>query len=442
MLSSGDLKEMEVDVVGEQAEQSVLGAVFLDQNVLDDISFLEPRDFKNPVHQELFKVMKWLDKKNKPIDVITVTDLYAKHNRIESVGGVSYFMNLVDACPTTANVEHYARIIRSKALERRVRDIGYILMDINRGDYETDEEFYSTIEKLVADMRPEDNDQMLSIQETRDSYFEYLKEQAEFIPTGFRKFDEWAHGLWRGWLFVSAGRPSVGKTALLLQRVIGVAKQNKGVVLVYSQEMSREQLLDRMISNLTGIPYGRIKRKNLSDKDISQIEVAMDLLEELPIFIEDRSKVSIDEVRADARKFKRKYGKIAMIAVDYLQIMNIPQRKGETRAQAIGTVTTEAKHIAMEMNCCFMLLSQMSRDSEKRGVNTRPTRPVLSDLKESGSIEQDADVVEFLWHDPNDTDKSGKVIQQFIAKGRDTGLNEFRLLFRGWKQHFEELEKN
>ena len=421
------------DVVALQAEEAVLGAIFIDSSVLDDITFLEPRDFQSAVHQELFKVMKWLDEKSKPIDIVTVSEVYAQHNRIENIGGVSYFRSLAESCPTTANVEYYARIIRSKALERRVKNMGLILTGMSRDDYESDEDFFSYIEELVAEMRPDDNSQLLSIGETKKNYFNYLNTQAEFIKTGFRQFDEWAHGLWRGWLFVSAGRPSVGKTAMLLQRVIGVAQQNKGIVMVYSQEMDRNQLYDRMISNLTGIPYGRIKNKKLSDNDFSQIEIAYEMLEGLPIYIEDKSKVSIDEIRADVRKYKRKYGKIAMVAVDYLQIMNIPQKKGETRAQAIGNVTTAAKHLAREFNFCFMLLSQMTRDSETY------KKPMLSHLKESGSIEQDADVVEFLWHDPDDTHQQGKVVQQFIAKGRDTGINEFRLLFKGWKQQFEEL---
>lgn len=430
MSLSGDM--LQLDPVVEQAEQSVLGAVFLDQNVLDEITFLEDRDFFFPRHQQIYRVMKWLDKRNKPIDIITVSELYIKHNKTDELS-ISYLTNLANSCPTAANAVYYARIVRSRALERRVKNMGHILTGLSRDDYETDEDFFTAIEELVAEMRPKDNSQMLSIEETRDSYFKYLNTKAEIIPTGFRQFDEWAHGLWRGWLFVSAGRPSVGKTAKLLQRSIGVAKQNKGIVMIYSQEMDRNQLYDRMLSNLTGIPYGRIKRKKLTDSDMGQIEVAWDLLEELPIFIEDRSNVSIDEIRSDAKRFKRKYGQIAMIAVDYLQIMNIPQKRGETRSQAIGNVTKAAKDIAREMNCCFMMLSQMTRDSETY------KKPMLSHLKESGAIEQDADVVEFLWHDPNDTHPQGKVVQQFIAKGRDIGINEFRLLFKGWKQKFEEL---
>src|SRR5699024_6239092 len=175
------------------------------------------------------------------------------------------------------------------------------------------------------------------------------------------------------------------------------------------------------------------KNKELNPKQYGFVEEAYKRFEQLPIYIQDSSGVTIDEVRATARRFKRRYGDLAMIAVDYLQIMSIPQKRHENRAQAIGNVTTAAKQIAREMKCCFMMLSQMNRDSE--GAK----KPNLSHLKESSSIEQDADVVEFLWHDPNDKDNQGKIIQQFIAKGRDVGINDFRLLFRGWKQHFEEL---
>ncbi len=432
MTLNGELREEFIDPLVIQAEQSVLGAVFLESSVLDDISFLEDRDFIVPKHQQIYKVMKWLDKRNEPVDVVTVAEMYLKHNKIGEVN-MTYLAELANSCPTAANAVHYAKIVRSSALERRVRNTGHILTGMNREDYESDEEFFSRVEELVAEIRPVDNSKMLAVEQTRENYFEYLKKKAEFIPTGFKKFDDWAHGVWRGWLFVSAGRPSVGKTAMLLQRVLGVALQKQGLVMIYSQEMDRNQLYDRMMANLTGIPYPRIKHKKLTKDDMDLIEYNWEMLESLPIYIDDRSNVSIDEIRADARRMKRKHGKIAMIAVDYLQIMNIPQKKSETRSQAIGNVTKAAKDIARQMNCCFMMLSQMTRDSETY------KKPMLSHLKESGAIEQDADVVEFLWHDPNDTHPQGKVIQQFIAKGRDTGINEFRLLFKGWKQKFEEL---
>ncbi|UOQ85675.1 replicative DNA helicase [Gracilibacillus salinarum] len=413
------------------AEQSVLGAVFLDPNVLDDISFLEDRDFLDPKHQEIYRVMKYLDRHNKPIDIVTVTDLYLQHQKQDQLS-ISYLTKLAESCPTTANVEHHANIVRSRAVRRRGADLGHEITELSREDFDTDEDYYAAVEAKIADLRPKENGRMKSLKEIRYEYFDYLvSKEIGYVPTHFPKFDGWCNGLWRGRLFVSAGRPSVGKTAMLLQRVMGVA--NHGPVLIYSQEMDDDELLDRMISNYTGIPYNRIKNKELNPHQYADVEDAYNALQDLPIFIQDAAGVTIDEVRATAKRFKRKYGDVAMVAVDYLQIMSISQKKQETRAQAVGNVTSTAKQMARELNCSFMMLSQMTRESE----NVK--KPQLSHLKESGSIEQDADFVEFLWHDPNDTEQQGKVIQQFIAKGRDTGINEFRLLFRGWKQKFEEL---
>ncbi|MBU8567614.1 AAA family ATPase [Virgibacillus pantothenticus] len=416
------------------AEQSVLGAVFLDPNVLDEISFLEDRDFLDHRHQQIYRVMRWLDKRNKPVDVVTVTEMYVQHNRADELS-VTYLTELAESCPTTANVVYHANIVRSKAIRRRGSEIGNKITALSREDFETDEEYFSAVEALVAEMRPDDNGKMRSLVETRQKYFEHLlSKEITYIESGFPQFDGWAKGLYRGDLFISAGRPSVGKTAMLLQRVIGVAES--GPVLIWSQEMDEDQLKDRMISNITGIPFNRIRNKELSPKQYAEVEEAYNRLEQLPIYIQDSSGVTIEEVRSTARRFKRKHGDLAMVAVDYLQIMKIPQPKGRTRAEAIGKVTQAAKQMAREMKCVFMMLSQMTRDSDKN-----PKKPTLSELKESGSIEQDADVVEFLWLDPNDTEQQGKVVQQFIAKGRNTGLNEFRLLFRGWKQQFIELDK-
>src|SRR5699024_3444218 len=317
----------------------------------------------------------------------------------------------------------------------RGSEIGNQIIELAREDFETDEEYFSAVESLATDIRPDEKGRMKNFSETRQDYFQHLlSKKIEYVETGFPQFDGWAHGLWRGWLFVSAGRPSVGKTALMLQRAFSVAES--GPVLVFSQEMDENQLKDRIISNITGIPYNRVKNKDLNPAQYGEVEEAYNRLEKLPVYIQDSSAVTIDEVRATARRFKRRYGDLAMVAVDYLQIMKIPQRKSESRAQAIGNVTGAAKQIARELKCCFMMLSQMNRDSDKF-----PKKPTFSDLKESGSIEQDADVIEFLWVDPNDTEQQGKVIQQFIAKGRDVGINEFRLLFRGWKQQFVELDK-
>lgn len=413
-----------------ETEKSVLGAVFLEPDALDEIVFLEARDFLSPRHQQIYRVMKWLDERNKPVDITTVAEMYMQHNKVDEVS-ISYLTELAVSCPSAANVVSYGEIVRSRAIRRRGAEVGQKIANLMHEDFESDEDYFSEIERLVSEVRPEDDGRMTSLTESRIGYFEHLVEKAEFIPTGFNGFDKWSNGLSRGNLFVSAGRPSVGKTAMLLQRVMGVAKS--GPVLVYSQEMDKYQLFDRMVSNLTGIAYGRIKNKELKAEELGMIERVYNDLEKLPIYVQDSSGVTIEEVRATARRFKKRHGQLAMIAVDYLQIMSIPETRNGTRAQAIGNVTSTAKNVARDMNCCFMMLSQMTRESDNF------KKPQLSHLKESSSIEQDADVVEFLWHDPNDQVQQGKVIQQFIAKGRDIGINEFKLLFMGWKQKFREL---
>lgn len=223
----------------------------------------------------------------------------------------------------------------------------------------------------------------------------------------------------------------------MLQMVRGMAQQEKGEILVWSQEMKREALFNRMIASMTGISANKIRRKTFSDRDLEDITEAYDQLAKLPIHIADSKKVTIEEVRIIARQTKRRRGRIGAIFVDYLTIMDIPQPAGMTRAQAIGEVTKKAKQIAMEIDCPFIMLAQLNRESKKS------LKPGLEHLKESGDIEQDADIVEFLWEDPDDIDVGkhfgAKVIQSIIAKGRDIGVNEFRYAFKGWTQEFIEL---
>lgn len=425
-----------------KAEQSTLGAVFIDQNVLDDIAFLEGRDFASTRHEQIFNVMRYLHENTKPVDLITVTEEYSKFGQVENMGGVGYLSQLVDSCPSAANVKFHADIVRSKAIRRRGELTGEKIKQLSHEDFNTDEDYFSAVEKITGQIRPQEEGMLKSLKETRKPYFKHLNERIEFILTGFKAYDEWSNGLGRGDLHVLAGRPSVGKTAMLLARSIGIAKNPKsGVVLIFSQEMGENELKDRMVSQMTSIPFSNFKRKHFSDSQWAKVEEAYERLEDLPIFIQDTPGVTIEEVRAKARQIQRKHGRIAMIAVDYLQIMSIPQNKNENRAQAIGRVTGSAKQTAREMNCCFMMLSQMTRESDSGG---KVLKPQLSHLKESSSIEQDADVVEFLWFDPKDayeSGSSGKVVQQFIAKGRNIGINEFRLIFNGWRQHFDETSK-
>lgn len=418
-----------------ETETAVLGAVFRDPMVMDNIAeMLTPADFTIVAHELIWKGMIHQYKRSLPIDVITITAMLQQYNRIDDVGGVSYLSKVVSSVPTSVNAKHYADIVRKRSIRRRANEIGQKIAQLAMDDGVEDEEaLFHEIERLTEKLRPDSSGDMKSLADARDEYFTFLSIKDDFIFTGFPRFDEWMGGIGRGWLYILAGRPSVGKTAKMLQMMKGIAEQGAGQVLLWSQEMKRPQLLNRMMATVTGISGSRIRQKTLDESEMNRMHTAYDELEKLPIHIWDARNVTIEEVRATARQFKRKHGKIGAIVVDYLTIMNIPQLKGETRSQAVGHVTRTAKQIALELDCPFIMLAQLSRDGKDE--------PKLEHLRDSGEIEQDADIVEFLWNNPDETHRDGKVIQSIIAKGRDVGINHFKYLFKGWIQRYEELTK-
>lgn len=423
-----------------EAERSVLGAVLLDNKAMDEVgTMLEARDFMIQAHELIWTAMKYLQDKDKPIDPMTLTEMLIMYKRLDEVGGVPYLTELLGATPTAANVKHHANIVRKQSVKRRAVTIGEKIKQLAlEKEFEDEEELFQSIEKLSESIRPETVGDLVHVANSRKEYFDYLAKKDDLIMTGFKQFDEWMGGIGRGWLYILAARPSVGKTAKMLQMLRGIAAQGKGHCLVWSQEMKRPQLYNRMIASMTGISAGRLRLKKLNTHDWEDIEQAYDQLEKLPIHIADAKNVTIDEIRATARQAKRKHGQISAIFIDYLGIMNIPQPPGMTRAQAIGEVTKGAKRLAMELDCVVVMLAQMNREGKKA------LKPSLEHLKESGDIEQDADVVEFLWEDPEDTNPGqryigAKVVQSVIAKGRDIGVNEFRYAFKGWLQEFVDL---
>jgi replicative DNA helicase len=433
---------MSLTIHGQQtieAEKAVLGSVFLDNQVMDDIAeSLEPRDFSQYAHQIIWKALLYMHQHAKPIDVLTFTDMLITYKRLEEIGGVPYLTELFNTVPTSAHAAYYANIVHKRATRRRIAELGGKITQLALAEEHEEEQLFDTIQKMAESVRPGAKTELLHPSETRQAYYEHLTKPDDLILTGFPQMDEWMGGIGRGDLYILAARPGVGKTAKMLQLIRNIAAQGKGCCLIYSQEMKRLKLYNRMISSMTGIPAKRFRRKNLSPNELDEIMNSYQTLESLPIHIADEKRVTIEEIRSEARMMKRKQGSIAMICVDYLGIMNITQTKVMTRAQAIGEVTKVAKQIAMELDCVFLLLCQMNRESKKA------CRPSLEHLNESGSIEADADIVEFLWENPEDTHPGqqhlgAKVVQSIIAKGRDIGINEFRYAFKGWVQQFHDL---
>lgn len=410
------------------AEQALLGSILLDNTVMDDMQGIKAQDFSMANNELIWKAFDHLYKKNQPIDFISLVSLLQRGGKLETVGGTEYISHLSSAAPDVSRAKHYLAIVQSGAYRRKVLSTAAELIKAANTD---NDDLHGKVESLFTTLQPEAAGGLVSIAEAREEYFEYQDRPDDLILTGFKKFDEWMGGVGRGWLWILAGRPSVGKTAKALQLAKGMAEQNKGDVLFWSQEMKRPQLLGRMLSTESQVNSAKIRRKQLDFSEKLRVKEAYDRLESLPMRIFDAKNVTIEEIRAEARLHKRRYGRIGAIFVDYLTIMKISQKQGETRSQAVGYVTRTAKQIALELDCPFIMLAQLSREGA--------AKPAMEHLRDSGEIEQDADVIELLWQNPDDPmTVEGKIVTGDIVKGRDVGVNSFKYLFKGWVQQYDE----
>lgn len=409
------------------AEKAILGSVLLDNTIMDDLTKLYPTDFTALSNELLWKSYQYLYNRNEPIDLVTVMSLLSRGNKLDDAGGIDYLSKLTSSVPDVSHAKYYLDTIKSSAYRRKVMQAASKLVEAANSD---SDDLQGEVDKLFSTLQPEATGGLVSIAEARQEYFEHLDRPDDLIPTGFKRFDEWMGGVGRGWLWVIAGRPSVGKTAKALQLAKGMSEQDKGDILFWSQEMKRPQLISRMIAGESRVHAAKIRRKELDFNEKLRIKEAYDRLEKLPLRVFDAKNVTIEEIRAEARQYKRRYGRIGAIFVDYLTIMKIPQKAGETRSQAVGYVTRTAKQIALELECPFIMLAQLSREGAGK--------PLMEHLRDSGEIEQDADVIELLWQNPDDVDPGGKVITGDVVKGRDVGVNSFKYLFKGWLQQYEE----
>jgi replicative DNA helicase len=422
-----------------EAEQVVLGSIILKPESLDEIAWLEPRDFFSEKHQTLFEYMRYLYDNDLPVDLVHMGQEMQKYGKLESMGGVSYFMELSKSAATAGHIGHYAEIVRKKAVRRRGIEYGRKVMELSENAELEDAEYFSEIDKGADELRPKSVGQLLHVRQTRKQYFDEKSNTDEiFIKTGFKNFDDWGGGYARKALIIKAGRPGVGKTAEALQEAMFMAKSENGAGAIFSQEMGRSQVIDRMIACASCVNYTRIRRKwFMKDKDeIEKVERTYDNIAKQPLYIKDSSGLTIQEIRADVRRLKREQGKIAFIMVDYLTLLKIPVPKGSSYAKEVGNTVWAAKQMAVEFDCPFIMLAQMSRAGETA------EEPKLSHLKESGDIEQHADMVEFLWVDAKDvrTNASEIIVTRTIAKGRDTGMKTFKQLFKGYAQRYVDFD--
>ena len=406
-----------------EAEKSVLGAAMLSKDALFDVmEVVKPADFYDENHKEIFQAMIDLNRKNAPVDALTVAEELKKRNSLEMVGGRAYIASLSSMTPTTSNAMEYGRIVAEKASVRRLIETaddivtkGYDgTMDANQmldyaesGIFEISQARQKGQYSHIRDVLVEN----LAIIDRA----EQMDGGLTGITTGFSKLDEMTSGMQKSDLIILAARPAMGKTAFALSLARNAAVKGKASVMIFSLEMAKEQLTQRLLSMESKVDLQTLKTGRLERRDWDDLNVALDILSNSNIHIDDTAGISIMEMKSKCRRLKAEAG-LALVIIDYLQLMN-PEGKADSRTQEISVISRNLKLLARELDCPVLVLSQLSRAPEQRTNH----RPMLSDLRESGSIEQDADIVIFLYRDEyynkEDTEKPGEC-EVIVAKHR------------------------
>ena len=420
-----------------EGEQAVLGGLLLSPRAWDQVvDIVTETDFYREDHRLIFRAIQELNDLSKPCDAVTVTEWFESHGKVEQVDG-SYTRELASTTPSAANVKAYAEIVREKSILRQLIDIG---AEITSGAFSSDgrdsKELLEDAERKVfaiADRGTRSASGFVTVQETIKLAIEKIQELHEFegeitgTPTGFKDFDKLTAGLQPSDLIIIAGRPAMGKTTLAMNIAEHAAIKHNVPVAIFSMEMSSLQLVMRLFSSLGQIDQTRLRTGSLDELDWPKLTSAMNLLHKSHIFIDETPSLSPSELRARARRLKREHD-IGMIVVDYLQLMAVPGSK-ENRATEIAEVSRSLKAIAKELNVPVIALSQLNRALEQRPNK----RPVMADLRESGSIEQDADLIVFIYRDEvynEDTAEKGKA-EIIIGKHRHGPTDTVVLTFQG-----------
>ncbi|MDD5006199.1 MAG: replicative DNA helicase [Candidatus Omnitrophica bacterium] len=440
------IKEKSIERVPPQntdAEMAVLGSMLIEEEAINyAIEMIDESCFYKNIHKKIFSSMVNLFNKNKVVDLITLTEELTKNGDLAEIGGVSYLTMLTNAVPTAANVQHYARIVKEKSILRSlINNATQIVADSYEAEANVDEvldKAERTIFK-IADSRIEGN--LISLKdiikdsiETIDKLYQQ-KAHVTGVPTGFIDFDLKTAGLQMSDLIVIAGRPSMGKSALALSIAEYAGVVEHIPLAFFSLEMSKEQLVQRLLCSHAKVDVHKVRSGYLSTSDWPNLTAAAGKLSEAPIFIDDTAAISIMELRAKARRLKAHHD-IKLLFVDYLQLMRTP-REGENRQQEISEISRSLKALARELNVPIVAVSQLSRAVESRTDH----RPQLSDLRESGAIEQDADVVILLLREEyyNPTIENKGQAEVIIAKQRNGPVGSLKLSFIKEYTRFENL---
>ncbi len=418
-----------------EAEQSVLGAILLENDALTKaIEIISPEDFYRDAHRKIFNVMVELFEKGEAIDLITVTDSLKRRDELDAAGGVTYLSTLASQVPTAANVRYHSRIVKEKALLRALlRSATEIAAKVYESSMEADE-MVDYAERSIFDISDKrTKTSFFTLKEVIKSSFEMIehlydkKEAITGIPSGFRDLDELTTGFQPGDLIIIGGRPSMGKTALGLNIAQHVGIEMREPVAIFSLEMSKEQLAMRMLCAEAMVDSNSVRKGFIRKEDWHKLTSAAGKLAEAPIFIDDSSSITVLEMRAKARRLKIEQGGLSLVIVDYLQLMR-SRGNFERREQEISEISRSLKALAKELKVPVVALSQLNRGVEQR----HDRRPTLADLRESGAIEQDADVIIFLYRDEvynkDNPSNKGKA-EVIIAKQRNGPTSTINLTF-------------
>ena len=431
------------------AEQSVLGAVFISPESLITLADdLTPDDFYKPANKIVFKTMLSLLGKGEPIDATTMVSALTNQGDISTIGGINYVVELVNSTPTSKNVEHYAKLVKEKAtLRKMIADLSDSLSSAYQGDVPINDIIAKTEKSMLDISNQNTGTGFRNVADILDTHMQMVETRSQTdgvvtgLSTGFVGLDKITTGLHEDNLIILAARPAMGKTALALNIAQYIAVKEKKPVAIFSLEMGAESLIERMLASEGMVEGYHLKTGNLSVEEWSRLVHAQGNLYDAPIFVDDTAGIRISEIRSKARKLAQEMGGLGVIIIDYLQL--ITGSKGENRQQVVSEISRELKILAKDLKVPVIALSQLSRAVEQR----QDKRPMLADLRESGSIEQDADIVAFLYRDAYyqkdqaDSQEANNVTELILEKNRHGSLGTVKLYFHKEYTKFSSMEK-
>ena len=442
---SDDFRILPHDLV---AEQSVLGAVFISPDTIISLADeLTPDDFYKPDNKIVFKTMLSLLEKGEPIDATTMVSALTNQGDISNIGGINYVVELVNSTPTSKNVEHYAKLVKEKATLRKViADLSDSLSSAYQGDVSIGDIIAKTEKSLLDISNQNAGTGFRNVADILDTHMQIVETRSQTdgfvtgLSTGFVGLDKITTGLHEGNLIILAARPAMGKTALALNVAKYVSTIERKPAVIFSLEMGAEELIERMLASEGMVPAYHLKTGNLSTDEWKRLVQAQNNLYDAPIFVDDTAGIRISEIRSNARKLAQEMGGLGVIIIDYLQL--ITGAKGENRQQIVSEISRELKILAKDLKVPVLALSQLSRAVEQR----QDKRPMLADLRESGSIEQDADIVAFLYRDAYyqkeqaDSQEANNVTELILEKNRHGSLGTVKLYFHKEYTKFSSVE--